>query len=180
MSLIHTHRGSSLPLAFDTFRIDRNSSRRGKVVESFRNGLRWMSCNWISKQMHSGSSAEAITGMSCWLMTWEKFASLLVWALKIRRKAACCSGLLLDLPARILTRMVPKSGKKRSKFHFTSLEAGKTRTTGEISPSSSSVGFSSVGFSSEGSVIGLIEPSWNAIPCPVSKLSKTRPRRFLS
>ena len=84
--------------------------------------------------MNSGLSDVAVTGRSRWLMTWEKLASLLVWALKINRKLANCLGLLLDLPARIRTRMVPESGKKRSRLNLTSLDAGRTRTTGSRGP----------------------------------------------
>ena len=47
----------------------------------------------------SGLSAGAVTGRSCWLTTCEKFALLLVWALKTSRRLAYSSGDVVVRPA---------------------------------------------------------------------------------
>ena len=112
--------------------------------------------------MDWGSSIDAVTGMSRSLMTSEKFASLLVWALKTRRRLAYSLGFIEERPARMRTLMIPSSGRNRSRSSFNSVDAGKTSTTGETG----------VGCPTTASGRGITFPPPYGMPVPVSRFSR--------
>ena len=76
--------------------------------------------------MNSGLPAGAFTGTSRSLITFEKFALLLVCALNPNRKLASPFNSSVERAARMLIRMVPSSGRKRSSPTFHSLLRGSS------------------------------------------------------
>ena len=80
----------------------------------------------MSKWINSGLPAGALTSTSRSLITFEKFALLLVCALNPNCKLASPFSSSVDRAARMLIRIVPASGRNRSNPTFHSLLRGNS------------------------------------------------------